>query len=145
MLTKSYRVWTSVVTLICLARRLGPVFIALVLPLCFVSIISLSFLLYITSLAASDPGVAQTDGVASAAFEAIRSFNATGHLMLAGLTQYQRFLIKEIQANALVLKTNLDLRQMLVETFEQIQGQVANAGDGVTGPEVIEVDMEDVE
>ncbi|KAJ7599012.1 hypothetical protein C8J56DRAFT_1039891 [Mycena floridula] len=78
-----------------------------------------------TPEASRDAEIAKTDHIAFNAHNAIRNSHLTV-LLLEGMSQHQAYLMAEIQAVSLVIKTNLDLRKMYIDKYDLITAQLEN-------------------
>ncbi|KAJ7577119.1 hypothetical protein C8J56DRAFT_1061263 [Mycena floridula] len=74
---------------------------------------------------ARDAEIAKTDHIAFNAHNAVRNSHLTV-LLLEGMSQHQAYLMAEIQAVSLVIKTNLDLRKMYIDKYDLITAQLEN-------------------
>ncbi|KAJ7593191.1 hypothetical protein C8J56DRAFT_1045640 [Mycena floridula] len=72
-----------------------------------------------------DAEIAKTDHIAFNAHNAVRNSHLT-ILLLEGMSQHQAYLMAEIQAISLVIKTNLNLRKMYIDKFDLITAQLEN-------------------
>lgn len=80
-----------------------------------------------TLVTAAFPDVAATDAIAFAAHGEVRNSSLT-QLQEPALRAHLSHLLRDIQANALHIKSQLDLRDILVKQYQAIHNQLDNPG-----------------